>query len=176
MPGAGFDSVRLAVGLAHAVPDAEIRLAAPVGSDLSVSSNPGADIDICRLQQLVASSTCASQPDVSRWIRITEIRGSIRHCGGGIYRTCSETDEQRWFATLLTPGEVIDILRRLESRERIAPGVDALLKPDLALGVTAVCLSVGDPAAGIDIDDAAEAAHSACMVSELLRCTSAVRR
>ena len=170
-----FELLRLGVGLAHVVPGAEIRISAPAGSDLSVSSSPGADMDICDLRQLVLSSVCASQPDVSQWIEIIEIRGSIDDGGGGIYRSRQGADEQRWFATLLPPCEVIDLLKRLERRAQIDPTVRALLKPDPALGVTAVCLEAGDPEVDVDISDTAETVHGACLVSELLRCAGSPR-
>ena len=174
MNGPGFEQLRLGVALAHVVPDAEIRMSAPAGSNLSVSSSPSADMDICDLRQLVVSSACPRQPDVSQWIKILEIRGSLEHRGGGIYRSRGARDEQRWFSTLLSPREVIDVLMRLESRAQVDESVKALLKPDLALGVTSVRLK-GGPATDVDIDDTAQTVHGACLVSELLRCTGSPR-
>ena len=170
-----FEQLRLGVALAHVVPDAEIRISAPVGSDLAVSSCPGADMDICDLRQLVVSSACPRQPDVSQWIKVLEIRGSIQHCGGGLYRPRQPQDEHRWFATLLSPREVVDILLRLECRAQVDESVKALLKPDLALGVTSVRLRTDDPTVNVDIDDTAQTVHGACLVSELLRCTGSPR-
>ena len=170
-----FEQLRLGVALAHVVPDAEIRISAPAGSDLAVSSCPSADMDICDLRQLVVSSACPRQPDVSQWITVLEIRGSLEHCGGGVYRPRHAQEEHRWFATLLSPREVVDVLMRLESRAQVDESVKALLKPDLALGVTSVRLRAGDPAVEVDIDDTAQTVHGACLVSELLRCVGSPR-
>lgn len=175
MSSSGFELLRLGVALAHVVPGADMHIAAPAGSDLSVSSSPAADMNICDLRQLVVSSSCPRQPDVSQWIKIIEIGGSLEHCGGGIYRSRGTPDDQRWFATLLSPREVIDVLMRLESRAEVDESVKALLKPDLALGVTSVRLRAGDPAAEVGIDEAVQSAHGACLVSELLRCSGTPR-
>lgn len=96
-----FELLRLMVGLVHFVPDAEIRMSAPAGSNLSVSMSEEADIDIRDLRQLLVSSIHKRLPDVSQWIRIVEVCGSLEHCGGGIYRSRCWTNEQRWFATSL---------------------------------------------------------------------------
>ena len=170
-----FEQLRLGVALAHVVPDAEIRISAPAGSDLAVSSCASADMDICDLRQLVVSSACPRQPDVSQWIKVLEIRGSIQHCGGGLYRPRQPQAEHRWFATLLSPREVVDILLRLECHARVDESVKALLKPDLALGVTSIRLRADDPTVEVDIDDTAQTVHGACLVSELLRCTGSPR-
>lgn len=170
-----FEQLRLGVALAHVVADAEMRISAPAGSDLSVSSSHAADMDICDLRQLVVSSCCPRQPDVSQWIRVIEVGGSLEHCGGGVYRPRRAPDELRWFATLLPPREVVDVLMRLECHARVDESVKALLKPDLALGVTSVRLRAGDPTVDVDIDDTAQTVHGACLVSELLRCTGSPR-
>ena len=170
-----FELLRLGVALAHVVPEAEMRISAPAGSNLSVSSSPSADMDICDLRQLAVSSSCPRQPDISQWIEIIEIGGSLEYCAEGVYRVRHATDDQRWFATLLSPREVIDVLMRLESRAEVDESLKALLKPDLALGVTSVRLRAGDPAADVDIDEAAQTMHGACLVSELLRCSGAPR-
>lgn len=170
-----FEQLRLGVALAHVVAEAEIRISAPAGSNMSVSSSPSADMDICDLRQLVVSSCCPRQPDVSQWIKIMAIGGSLEHCGGGVYRPRQAPDEQRWFATLLPPREVVDVLMRLECRAQVDESVKALLKPDLALGVTSVRLRIGDPTANVDIDDTAQTVHGACLVSELLRCPGSPR-
>lgn len=175
MPSPGFELLRLGVALAHVVPEAEMRISAPAGSNLSVSMSPSADMNICDLRQLVVSSACPRQPDVSQWIEIIEIGGSLEYCAGGVYRTRHAAGDPRWLATLLSPREVIEILMRLESRAEVDESVKALLKPDLALGVTSVRLRAGDPAAGVDIDEAAQTVHGACLVSELLRCSGAPR-
>ena len=175
MSSPAFELLRLGVALAHVVPEAEMRISAPAGSNLSVSSNPSADMDICDLRQLVVSSSCPRQPDVSQWIKVIEIGGSLEYCAGGVYRSLGTPDDQRWFATLLSPREVIDVLMRLESRSEVDESVKALLKPDLALDVTSVRLRAGDPAAGVDIDEAAQTVHGACLVSELLRCSGTPR-
>jgi len=105
--------------------------------------------------------------DMSRWISIIDISGSLESCGGGVYRLQGAVAEQRWFATLLSADEVIGVLTRLEHEDPQSGGIDAKLMPDLALGVTAVCLSTND--SFVDIGEVAVTVYSACLVSELLK-------
>ncbi|MCY4175360.1 MAG: hypothetical protein OXD37_03360 [Acidimicrobiaceae bacterium] len=170
-----FELLRLGVALAHCVPGAEMRISAPAKSDMSVSMSSSADMHICELRKLVVASSCPRHSDISQWIKIIEIGGSLEHCAGGTYRERGAACDQRWFATLLSPHEVVDVLRRLESRAEVDESVKALLKPDIALGVTSVRLTAGDRSASPSIDESAQAAHGACLVSELLRCSGAPR-
>ncbi|MCY4193763.1 MAG: hypothetical protein OXF04_05635 [bacterium] len=161
-----FDILRLGVGLAHKVRGAELRLSTPSSPDLVASRHPTSDISICSVREAVLYSGCRHRSDMSRWISIIGIGGSLEPCGGGVYRLQGSDAEQRWFATLLSADEVIGVLNRLERGEPLSSGVDANLMPDLALGVTAVCLSTDDPF--VDIGEVAVTLHSACLVSELL--------
>ena len=161
-----FDLLRLGVGLAHLVRGAELRLSTPNSPDLIASMHPSADLSICDVREAVVYSGCPHRLDMSRWISITEIGGSLQPCGGGVYRVHGAEPEQRWFATLLSADEVIGVLNRLEQESPLEGGVDANLLPDVALGMTAVCLSTDD--FFLDIDEAALVLHSACMVAELL--------
>ena len=161
-----FDTLRLGVGLAHMVRGAELRLSTPNTADLVASMHPASDLSICDVREAVLYSGCPHRLDMSRWIAITEIGGSLQPCGGGVYRLQGVESEQRWFASLLSAEEVIGVLNRLEREDPLGGGVDANLMPDPALGVTAVCLSTDDPF--LDIDEVAWTLHSACLVSELL--------
>ena len=161
-----FDVLRLGVGLAHMVRGAELRLSTPNTPDLVASMHPSSDLRICDVREAVLYSGCPYRLDMSRWITITEIGGSLRPCGGGVYRLLGVEPEQRWFATLLSTDEVIGVLTRLEDEDPLTGGVDANLMPDPALGVTAVCLSTND--LFLDIDEVAVTLHGACLVSELL--------
>ena len=161
-----FDALRLGVGLAHLVGGAELRLSTPNSPDLVASRHPASDLSICDVREAVLYSGCPHRLDMSRWIAIAEIGGSLEPCGGGVYRLHGADSEQRWFATLLSADEVIGVLTRLEHENPLSGGVDANLMPDPALGVTAVCLSTDDPS--IDIGEIAVTLHGACLVSELL--------
>ena len=161
-----FDVLRLGVGLAHMVRGAELRLSTPNAPDLIASMHPSSDLRICDVREALLYSGCPHRLDVSRWIAITEVGGSLQSCGGGVYRLLGAEPDQRWFATLLSADEVIGVLTRLEDEDPLSGGVDANLMPDPALGVTAVCLSTND--LFLDIDEVAMTLHGACLVSELL--------
>ena len=161
-----FDVLRLGVGLTHIVRGAELRLSTPNSPDLVASMHPASDLSICDVREALVYSGCPYRLDMSRWITITEIGGSLEPRGGGVYRLQGADPEQRWFATLLSTDEVIGVLSRLEHEDPLSGGVDANLMPDPALGVTAVCLSTADMF--IDVDEVAVTLHSACLVSELL--------
>ncbi len=170
MTGRRFDILRSGVGLAHAVPGAVLHLCTPNTPDLVASMHPSADISICAVRETLVHNDCPGRLDLSRWISITEIEGSLQPCGAGIYRLSGAIPEQRWFTTLLSPDETIGLLTRLDQEEPIEGEIDINLVPDHRLGVTAACLSADDP--HIDIDDVAVTLHSACLVSELLAQTS----
>lgn len=161
-----FDVLRLGVGLTHMVRGAELRLSTPNSPELVASMHPASDLSICDVREALVYSGCPHRLDMSRWITITEIGGSLQPCGGGVYRLQGAEPEQRWFATLLSADEVIGVLARLEHEDPLNGGVDANLMPDPALGVTAVCLSTDHPF--IDVDEVAVTLHGACLVSELL--------
>lgn len=166
MTSRSSEIVRLGAGLAHVVQGAEIRLATPHGKALVASTHPSSDITLCDVREALLYSGCRHRPDVSRWIEITEICGSLSSCGGGVYRLQGAEPEQRWFATLLHSNQVIEVLRRLEYEEPLCGAINAKLLPDRPLGVTAVCVSADD--ARIDIDEVAVILHGACLVSELV--------
>lgn len=161
-----FDVLRLGVGLTHMVRGAELRLSTPNAPELVASMHPASDLRICDVREALVYSGCPYRLDMSRWITVTGIGGSLEPCGGGVYRLRGAEPEQRWFATLLSTDEVIGVLTRLEHEDPLGCGVDANLKPDPALGVTTVRLSTDD--FFLDIDDVAVTLYSACLVSELL--------
>jgi len=161
-----FDILRLGVGLAHMVRGAELRLSTPNTPDLVASMHPASDLRICDVREALLYSGCPHRDDMSRWISIVQLGGTLQSCGGGVYRFHEADPEQRWFATLLSADEVIGVLNRLEHEDPLGSGVDANLMPDPALGVTAVCLSTDD--LFLDIDEVAVTLHGACLVSELL--------
>ncbi|MCY4257478.1 MAG: hypothetical protein OXE04_04220 [bacterium] len=162
-----FDILRLGVGLAHMVRGAELHLSTPNSPDMVASRHPAADFSICAFRNAVLYSGCPHRMDMSRWISIIDISGSLESCGGGVYRLQGAVAEQRWFATLLSADEVIGVLTRLEHEDPQSGGIDAKLMPDLALGVTAVCLSTND--SFVDIGEVAVTVYGACLVSELLK-------
>lgn len=166
MTSRSSEILRLGVGLAHVVQGAEIRLATPHGKALVASTHPSSDVTLCAVREALLYSGCPHRPDVSRWIEITEVCGSLSSCRGGVYRLDGAEPEQRWFATLLQSTQVIEVLSRLEYEEPLCGAINAKLLPDHPLGVTAVCVSADD--AHIDIDEVAVILHGACLVSELV--------
>ena len=166
MTSRSSEVLRLGVGLAHVVRGAEIRLATPHARTLIASAHPSADLTLCDVREALLYSVCPHRPDVSRWIEITEICGSLSSCGGGVYRLDGIEPEQRWFATLLQSTQVVEVLSRLEYEEPLCGSINARLLPDRPLGVTAVGVSTDDPR--INIDEVAVILHGTCLVSELV--------
>lgn len=166
MTSRSLEMLRLGVGLAHEVPGAEIQLATPSSQTLIASANPSSEITICDVREALLYSACPHRPDVSHWIEISAIGGSLQSCNGDLYRIAGTEPEQRWFATLLHSDQVIALFRRLEYEEPLCGAIDAKLLPDRPLGVTAVCVSTDDPR--IDIHEVAVKLHGVCLVAELL--------
>ena len=119
----GFENLRLSVGLAHMAPGATIRVSYRNGSELVASACPAADIDICELRMMVATGRRSCWSDLEDWRQstgicgITEVSGSVRDCGNGLYRYREGDREQRWFATTLSPAEIVEVLERIEEAD-----------------------------------------------------------
>lgn len=72
------ETTRLAIGLAHAVPGAELTVRRADGARLVAANRPGTDVDLCTLRRTIIAGFCPGRPDASRWIGVDEIAGSLR--------------------------------------------------------------------------------------------------
>jgi hypothetical protein len=168
------ESLRLSVGLVHAVPGAELRLTTTDDQVVVISTHPGADLDPCAMRRTVLASACPAKPDLSRWISAVDIGGSLKSCGAGLYRARSGLTEQRWFASLLRPERVLDLLEAVDVSAVPDDALLASVRPDPALGMSSVCISVAAPCLEKRMDEIASAAYAACLIEELtLECQRA---
>ncbi len=163
-------TIRLAVGLAHAVPGTDLTLRRVDGGRLVAANRAGADVDLCSLRQTIIAGLCPDRPDASQCIEVDEIAGSLHETDQGVYRS----EGQRplyWFATLLHQDRVIDLLGELERPDITADELEATLKPDACLGVTTVGLAGFDPAGELAAAEMTRRLYEVCLVDELIaRC------
>jgi hypothetical protein len=89
--------------------------------------------------------------------------------GGGLYQRVCAGAAERWFTSTLEPATLVTTLREcpLESCDA-ADGFETLVKPDDALGLSAICIRCSEPAASHLLDEVAMGALSRCLVAELL--------
>ncbi len=173
----GFENLRLSVGLAHMAPGAAIRVSYRDGSELVASSCPAADIDICELRVMVAAGRRSCWSDVDDWREstgidgVTEVTGSVRDCGNGLYRYREGKREQRWFATTLSPAEIVVLLERIEEDDTVNDVLDVTLKPDFALHVTTVCIQAAEQELDARLTDPAMSVYGACLAEEMTKGT-----
>ena len=173
----GFENLRLSLGLAHVAPGAEVRVSHRDGSVLVASACPAADIDICELRVMVAAGRCSYWSDLDRWSEstgicgVTEVGGSVRDCGNGLYRYREGDREQRWFATTLSPAEIVDVLERIEEDDSVNDVLDVTLKPDFALHVTTVCIQAAERELDAHLTDPAMSVYGACLAEEVTKGT-----
>ena len=163
-----LENLRLVTALVHAAPRAEMQLTRNDGSRLIVSSHPAADIHICAFRRVVMASACPARPDCSEWIDQVEVGGSLTAAGGGAYVRHDGEREHRWFATLLRPELVCDLLESLDVAEISDGAMTATLKPDAGLGVTVVSTAVDPSRPGAFGAELATTALQACLVEELV--------
>ncbi len=161
----GHANVRLAVGLAHTVPGAELTVRRTDGGELVAANRPDADVDLCSLRRLVIGTVGASTAD--RWIEVVRVGGSVAQTEDGLWAS-DGPEPRRWFATMLRQERVIDLLREIDTADIGDDGIEVVLKPDACLGLTAVAISADGPHLIDRLDELARRAHAACLVDELI--------
>ncbi|MEM7094157.1 MAG: hypothetical protein AAF567_14225 [Actinomycetota bacterium] len=159
---------RLAVGLAHVIDDAAIRIHRHHAPPIMAGRHPGAALDLCTLRRLVISSHCPMRPNLGENVAALEVTGSLAPFGADLFRRHSQGREERWFATMTTPDRVHEILDDLEVEAEIGSRLVGRLRPDTGLCVTAVGITADRPILPCELNEVAQAAHAACLVEELL--------
>lgn len=162
-----LERLRLATALAHTVPGAELRLVTHSGEQIVVSRHPAADIDPCKMRQVVAASACPRHPDLSRRITAVTIGGSLVDLGGGIFVSRSGGLEHRWVASLLPHQSLSELLDDVGHDQVPADAMRATLKPDPELGVTVISVTSNHARFDHALDEVATHVAAVCFVAEL---------
>ena len=165
--GAKLERLRLETALAHIIPGAEIVFISKDGQEYRAGTHPSADFSLCEIRRIIASSSCPSRPDFTKWIKDFQIKGAIEDSGGGIYRTIETNSKERWFSTTLRPEIVYEILNEADIDGIFQSPVDALLTPDPVLGVTTIRVSVDDDISEELLNELVLIGYSACLVKEI---------
>jgi hypothetical protein len=161
--------LRLALALAHSLPGGALQLHTTDGAALRAAHGGEGDLTPCELRAALLSRACPLWPSVASRITTVDVGGvAVRDLGGGLYGRAGAGARERWFATLLAPSTVSQILD--ECPVDFPMQLDASLPPDVELGVVVAVLS-GDaavPECETVLDDAARWASAACFTQELL--------
>ncbi|MEM7274707.1 MAG: hypothetical protein AAF547_16600 [Actinomycetota bacterium] len=164
-----LENLRLSVGLAHAVPGAELVLRTRDGAELVAGHYSTADVNLCALRRAVVASGCPNRPDVSRWADPVRIDGSLDHHLAGIHLFGPGVDRPPtwWFPTLVKPQRVWDIVegRTWTDDDDL---IEVVIKPDPCLGMTAVAVGSRVGAPDDMVASATEAVYEACLLEELI--------
>jgi hypothetical protein len=162
------EQLRLAVALAHALPDGALELHTDGGAVRRAAISP------CDLRAALLTRSCPFLPMPTR-VAGVHVRGDgLVDLGGGLYaRRCRHGAEQRWFATFLAPRSVALLLD--DCPIDMPDLLDASLRPDAELGVVVAVLSTDLPAMVPLLDEASRWASAACFTQELLHAAQHAR-
>ncbi len=163
-----LEQLRLTLGLAHAVPGAELLVRSAHGPDQRAGQSPDSDLHLCRLRHVVAAALGADRTDITRWIDGFEIQGSLRPDRAGTYTSVTNANGEWWFATLLRKDPVLHALQHLDDRTRIHDDIELTIKSDPCLGVTVVGIAAPHDDARVDAESIALRAYTACAVEEVV--------
>ena len=159
--------LRMAACLAHTVPGVTLTLSCERGQRLLVSQVClGAELDPCALRTALLAPRQPGVPHVTDVVTDVDVTSGLVDLGGGLYeRSHPCSPSERWFATTLDHPHVAGLLTGSDAADA---AISAALKPDLGLGVCAVCIRSVDERHRGELDELATWALSTCMVAELL--------
>ncbi len=191
-----LDPIREAACLAHVVPGVSLRLRLANDEHLLVShACLGADLDPCQLRSALIADRTHGLRMLTDMIRGAEIAGGLVDLGGGLYQRVWPGVDERWFTSTLQPDALAATLGDCPAGPAeaapcdvgvLSPGttdipsvdhcVDIAVKPDRALGLSAVCVRCLDGHGLHSLDEMATRALSACLVAELIDDLDGARR
>jgi len=160
--------LRMVTALGHGVPGVTLRLRFVNDEELVVAAHRlDAHLDPCQLR---AAVLVPPRPGAGRLvddISAVEVHLGLQDLGGGLYRRGGPDGEERWFATLLGPAALGELLDRCPV-DVPDESMAAAVKPDEELGATLVCVTANHPSVSAHLDAVASWALGVCMVEELL--------
>jgi hypothetical protein len=162
-----MSQLRLATALAHTVPGVTLELVGRPGDVITVAYDRlDAALNPCHLRAGVLAESWVYRRLLDTISSVRVGRG-LEHLGGGLYRRFGVTSDERWFATWLDHESSSAVFDRCELD--VPPEtMNVTLRPDPALGVTAVRIAANDPALGFRLDEVGFWALAACMAEETI--------
>lgn len=161
-----LDRLRLAAALAHRLPNVTLELRCANGSVVTVGSEPEHDLDPCHFRRMVVASAFPGAADLPSYLSVIRLLGAA-DLGGGLHGTVAVDRADCWFATLLRPERVRELLHEA------AAGVpedqfEGGLTIDRDLAVTVIRLSGVERDFTELLQRLARPALYACMVEEVI--------
>src|SRR6056297_1259803 len=173
-----LDALRLAAGLAHLVPGAELHLGLADGDRMVVSGHPATSLTPCVFRRILVNAVRGRSGDHTlAGPRVTscELAGSLEDLGGGVFGTRTLCGlEQRWIATTLPWRVAADLLETVAVDGLDHSAVHATVAPDEDLGVTSIALAVHDVSRGASLDALSTQIAASCLAEELMRSAIAI--
>jgi hypothetical protein len=160
----GFDDLRLAAALGHAMLDADLELCGHGRRWLVSYGRPDATLDPCAFRTLVltAARGCAAP-----FLDVEQIAfvGGLREIGGGVFEHHGLDGPERLVATRLAAASVEALLR--DAPPEVSDDVGVKVVGDPELGVTVVTLAAA-AALPLRLDAFAYWVAGVCLVEELV--------
>jgi hypothetical protein len=176
-----LDPIREAACLAHVVPGVSLRLPLANDEHLLVSHVClGADLDPCQLRSALIADRTHGLRMLTDMICGAEIVSGLVDLGGGLYQRVWPGVAERWFTSTREPDALAETLCSCPAGDvDLHPAgtsdsascdrcFDIVVKPDEALGLSAVCVRCLDERGMHSLDEVATRALSACLVAELI--------
>ena len=165
-----IERLRDAACLAHAIPGVALRLHDSArGRDVLVSASClAAPLDPCRFRQLVIAGFRGRTATLESFRSIDVVAGLV-HLGGGLYQPSHHgAAEDRWFVTSLDDANLTALLSDCPVPTGSDDAFSALVRPDPALGRSAVRVRQERHSAVGSLDEVSFGALSACLVGEVV--------
>lgn len=156
--------LRLAAAMAHAVPEAGLRIQCRDGRVVEIGDHPAADITTCAFRRAVIAASVAGGPRLDAWIAGVDPAGSLLAVGGGLHLVDTSSGPSVWFATPIDPWTVAEVIGAATTADGSSDAT-VTIRPDLELSATVVGVSV--PPGAEDLVDLAVQAHAICLVAEV---------
>jgi len=167
--GVRLDALRELTCLAHTVGGVTLRLnrsshLADDGELLVSYACLGADLSPCQLRAALIYDDLHSPGRLSGGFATVEVVAGLAPLGGGIYqRAHPGAATERWFVTTLAADQIEAAISAFPD----TGGFRAVIKPDMELGVNAVCISAEADVPVIELDELTVAVLGAVLVDEL---------
>ncbi len=160
-----MERLRIAVATAHSTHGAQLRLHGSTGECVVVGTHPAADIDPCKMRQIVVAGLSRRLSQQLEQLTSIEFAGTLEDLGGGVFRVERSDMECRTLATFLAPCKLIELIAELPDVDDTE--VEATIRPDSSLGVSVIELRAPRGQFGM-LDDVVARLAARCFAEEVV--------
>ncbi|MEO1058603.1 MAG: hypothetical protein AAFY28_16980 [Actinomycetota bacterium] len=160
-----MERLRIAVATAHSTRGGQLRLHCSSGECVVVGTHPAADIDPCKMRQIVVAGLSRRLSQQLQQLTSIEFAGTLEDLGGGVFRVERTDMECRTFATFLAPCRLFELIAELPDVDDTE--VEATIRPDSSLGVSVIELRAPLGQFGM-LDDVVARLAASCFAEEVV--------